>query len=161
MAEENFEDPVVKFTCVGNLETCKRAFFANEFKTFEDELKSKPWCLYKAVYKFGSDKDGCPDYNARNLNSGFVQSLNGQAKYLFCAFRCVQPKEDEKKYEYPSLWISNVADPDLKPLLGSFYDDFEWTRVDATSETDFSSFMESFKKTPDDNVSVIGEKYFH
>lgn len=161
MAEDNYEDPVVKISTIGNLETCKRAFFANEFDTLVTELKSKPYNFFSAEYKDASDMDGKMSFIAKNLNSGFVQQLDGNAKYLFSVFRCHQPDQTASNYVFKSLWIVNVSSTDFPAVLGSTYESFNFTVVDASDESQFTTFVNDFKKKSSDDETLVGEKYFH
>ena len=49
--EETYNDPVAKFTTIGNLENSKRGFFNNDFELFVNELKAKPYKFYDVTYK--------------------------------------------------------------------------------------------------------------
>ena len=77
---------------------------------------------------------------------------------LIC-FRC---KEFEsKKYEYNSLWIVNTKD-DLKTVIGSFYDDFDFQLQTFDVENSFNNFLEEFrKKDLEVETNIIGEMYIH
>ena len=141
---------------------CKKPFMSmysaepieGSFEIFGSELNSHPYGFYKAVYKFSSDMDGMPEYAAGNRNRGFLEQINDHRKYLFNVFRCVPTNENNKTYLFESLWIANLANIDetssktmdelIRELIGtSLYDDFEWTKIDTLTE---SNFIDEFRK---------------
>ncbi len=153
--EENFNEPVVKYTTIGNLENAKKAFFNSDFETFKKELTSKPYKYYKCNYKFNDDYEGRPTFVARNLNNGFVKELDEFRKYFMVCFRCDEKEPNTKKYNYTSLWIVNTTD-NIEKIISSRYDDFEWNEI--TIEDSNNSFFDEFKKTDD---IYISEEYLH
>jgi hypothetical protein len=157
--EESFEESKKSYTIIHNMEDIKRAFFNKEYELFEELVKQNEFIYYKVSYKYSSDNDNKPDYIARNLLKGFGRSLDDYRKYLLVCFRC---KEYEpKKYEYNSLWIVNTKD-DLKTVIGSFYDDFDFQLQTFDVENSMSKFLEEFrKKDLDVETNVIGETYIH
>ena len=158
-AEESFEDSKKNYTIIHNMEDIKRAFFNKEYESFEELIKQHEFIYYKVSYKYSSDNDRKPDYVARNLLNGFVRSLDDYRKYLLVCFRC---KEYEPiKYDYNSLWIVNTKD-DLKTIIGSFYDDFDFQLQIFDVENSFNNFLEEFrKKDLEVELNIIGETYIH
>ena len=154
--DESFEDSKKSYTIIHNMEDIKRAFFNKEYELFEELVKQHKFIYYKVSYKYSSDNDRKPDYVARNLLKGFGRALDDYRKYLLVCFRC---KEYELlKYDYNSLWIVNTKD-DLKTVIGSFYDDFDFQLQTFDVE---NSFLEEFrKKDLDVETNIIGETYIH
>lgn len=150
--EENFEPPAPKYSTIANMEDLKRAFFSGEYAQFEELVKSTPYKFYTGVYKYSSDKDGAPDYSARNLVKGFVRSFDDYRKYFMICFRCMQVTNEPTTYSYPSLWIVNTLDS-----VGSVLDDFDLVPLEAPTE----SFFQSMRKMDQDVPGFIGEGYVH
>ncbi len=145
--EQSFEDKVKKFALFGNLEGAKRAFVANDFETFENELKLAPYQYFRVRYEGASDFNGSPSFVVKNFVTGLVNELMEKyAKYFFNVYRCVQPTSEEKVYVFESLWIVNT--PEFGELYGSRKDDFVWTQVDSTNDVDFSQFLLDFRRIP-------------
>jgi hypothetical protein len=157
--EESFEDSKKSYTIIYNMEDIKRAFFNKEYELFEEFITKEDFIYYKVSYKYSSDNDNKPDYIARNLLKGFGRALDDYRKYFLVCFRC---KEYEpKKYEYNSLWIVNTKD-DLKTVIGSFYDDFDFQLQTFDVENNINKFLEEFrKKDMDVETNIIGEIYIH
>ena len=154
--EESFEDSKKSYTIIHNMEDIKRAFFNKEYESFEELVKQHEFIYYKVSYKYSSDNDNKPDYIARNLLKGFGRALDDYRKYLIVCFRCKE--YESKKYEYNSLWIVNTKD-DLKTIIGSFYDDFDFQLQTFDVE---NNFLEEFrKKDMDVELNIIGETYIH
>lgn len=152
--EEVYNDPVVKHSTIGNLETAKRLFFNNDFDSFVKEIKQKPYKLYNCTFKYASDFEGRPEYIARNLNRGLCKEMDDYKKYLMCVFRCYQV--GDRVYEYKSQWIVNTND-ELSKVLGDRYEDFEWVEVASDSS---DSFFEEFKKKQE-SENLVTEDYVH
>ena len=145
--EETYEDPVPKFETITNMEDIKRAFFSGEYDKFEELVKEHNFKLLYGTYKWSSDKDGAPEFVAKNLLKGFVRKFDDFRKYFIICFRCVQETKSPNTYSYPSLWIVNTLDD---KLIDKFSDDFTFTKPE-DSETfyklirkDESSFDESY-----------------
>jgi len=157
--EESFEESKKSYTIIHNMEDIKRAFFNKEYESFEELSKQHEFIYYKVSYKYSSDNDRKPDYVARNLLKGFGRALDDYRKYLLVCFRC---KEYEPiKYDYNSLWVVNTKD-DLKTVIGSFYDDFDFQLQTFDDENSMSKFLEEFrKKELDVELNIIGETYIH
>jgi len=157
--DESFEETKKSYTIIHNMEDIKRAFFNKEYELFEELVKQQEFIYYKVSYKYSSDNDNKPDYVARNLLKGFGRALDDYRKYLLVCFRC---KEYEPiKYDYNSLWIVNTKD-DLKTIIGSFYDDFNFQLQTFDIENSFNNFLEEFrKKDLDVELNIIGEMYIH
>jgi hypothetical protein len=157
--DESFEDSKKSYTIIHNMEDIKRAFFNKEYELFEELIKQHEFIYYKVYYKYSSDNDRKPDYVAKNLLNGFGRTLDDYRKYLLVCFRC---KEYEPaKYEYNSLWIINTKD-DLKTVIGSFYDDFDFQLQTFDVENSITNFLEEFrKKDLEVELNIIGEMYIH
>ena len=170
--EDETEDEIIKeekisFLTLCNLEDAKRAFFSKEYDLFENIIKEHQTNLnkinnklrfYKANYKWADDNTGKPDFAARNLLRGFVQGLDNYRKYLMVCFRCILINAETKSYRYPSYWIVNT-DVDMKTLLGSLYDNYDFIII---KEEDTNKMFEKMRKNEDENdVALIGEVYLH
>ncbi len=153
--EETFEEPVKKFDTIANMEDLKRAFFNGLYDEFESHVKSAPYKLYRVEYKYNEDKDGAPEFSAKNLLKGFVRNLDDYRKYFMICFRCWKDL-NEAKYQYKSLWIVNTLEP-VRNVIGSFADDFEFVE-----ELDTNAFISDIKKLENiDGTQCIGESYVH
>ncbi len=153
--EETFEEPVKKFDTIANMEDLKRAFFNGLYDEFETHFKSAPYKLYRVEYKYNEDKDGAPEFSAKNLLKGFVRNLDDYRKYFMICFRCWKDS-NEAKYQYKSLWIVNTLEP-VRNIIGSFADDFEFVE-----ESDTNAFIAEIKKLENiDETQCIGESYVH
>lgn len=161
--EETFEDPVKKFDTITNMEDLKRAFFNGDMEVFETQVKANPFKFYKVGYKYDSDKDGVPDFSAKNLLKGFVRSFDDYRKYFMICFRCWK-FQDGTKYKYESFWIVNTNEP-IHNIIGSMEEDFIFEPIN-----DIDDFISNIKKLPnsDDGEEVyvneytcIGESYVH
>ena len=72
-------------------------------------------------------------------------------------FRCISIQEN--KYSYPSYWIVNSND-DLKTIIGSIYDDFEFIPV--VEEERIVRMYRNMQKNEDEtDEALIGEVYLH
>lgn len=157
--DESFEEVKKSYTIIHNMEDIKRGFFNKEYELFETLVKQQPFIYYRVSYKYSSDNDNKPDYVARNLLKGFGRALDDYRKYLLVCFRCVEV--EPKKYEYNSLWIVNTND-DLKTVIGSFYDDFDFQLQTFDVENNMNKFLEELrKKDMDVETNIIGETYIH
>ena len=144
--EETFEDPIPKFETITNMEDIKRAFFSGEYDKFEELVKEHNFTLLHGTYKWSSDKDGAPEFVAKNLLKGFVRKFDDFRKYFIICFRCVQETKSPNSYSYPSLWIVNTLDD---KLIDKFSDDFTFTKAESNTfykliRKDESSFDESY-----------------
>ena len=148
------------FSTIANMEDIKRAFFSKEYETFNQLVKEYPFKYYKANYKYADDNTGRPAFVAKNLLRGFVQNLDDYRKYLMVCFRCILTNQDTKEYKYPSYWIVNSND-ELKSILGSLYDDFEF--IDITNQEERINIMlKRMEKNIDEKDSaLVGEAYLH
>ena len=162
--EEEEEDVHVKdvkpsFSTIANMEDMKRAFFCKDYETFHSLVRQHPFRYYKANYKYSSDNVGRPEYVAKNLLRGFVQSMDDYRKYLMVCFRCILVDKDAKKYRYPSYWIVNSND-DLSTILGSQYEDFDFIRVE---ENDAIAILlnRMHKNENETDNAFVGEQYLH
>lgn len=165
--DELTKEDKITFSTICNMEDAKRAFFSKEYDTFKTIINQQSTSnevnnnlrFYKANYKWSDDNNGKPDFVARNLLRGFVQGLDPYRKYLMVCFRCILMDTETKKYKYPSYWIVNT-DVDMKTLLGSIYDDYDFISVE--EEEDVSKMLERMKKNEDENdSSLVGETYLH
>jgi hypothetical protein len=145
--EETYEDPVPKFETITNMEDIKRAFFSGEYDKFDELVSQHNFKLLYGTYKWSSDKDGAPEFVAKNLLKGFVRKFDDFRKYFIICFRCFQETKSPNTYSYPSLWIVNTLDD---KLIDKFSDDFTFTKAEDTVifykliRKDESSFDESY-----------------
>lgn len=165
---EDDEDDIQKevkpvYSTITNMEEIKRAFFSKEYNTFQDLVRQHPFKYYKACYKYAEDNTGRPAFVAKNLLRGFIQNLDDYRKYLMVGFRCVShvDKDNVIHYRYPSYWIVNSND-DLKTIIGSLYDDFEFDFISAEDHVRIVGMLRRMEKNEDENDSeLIGEVYLH
>ena len=161
--EEEDEDDVpneVKpvYSTIANMEDIKRAFFSKEYDTALELIKQQPFKYYSANYKYSSDNTGRPSYVAKNLLRGFIQGLDDYRKYFMICFRCILDNKETNEYSYPSYWVVNTND-DLKTVLGSVYDDYDFLEIEADS---VDCLLKKMRKTEDENdEALIGEVYLH
>lgn len=122
-----------------DFEMLKRLFY-NDRPAFHDMLRSyvdrKLVNLYIGRYRYNSDFDGSQDYVARNFNIGFSLSLAEHTRHGFYVLRCIQPREDVKKYTYYSLWItplqlqsSDVDEVTVSSILDSKFADYTFENI--------------------------------
>jgi hypothetical protein len=142
------------YSTVTNMEDIKRAFFNKEYDLFHELVRPHSFKYYKVNYKYASDNNGRPAFIAKNLLRGFIQNLEDYRKYLMVCFRCIQTNDVE--YKYPSYWIVNSND-DIKIILGSLYDDFDFISVKDTDA--ISELLKKMEKNTD--TTSIGEVYLH
>jgi hypothetical protein len=147
------------FSTITNMEDIKRAFFSKDYDAAYELIKQHPFKFYKANYKYADDNTGRPSFVAKNLLRGFVQSLDDYRKYLMVGFRCISI--EEKKYNYPSYWIVNSND-DLKTILGSIYDDFDFIPViEEEKIVRMYKRMQKNDSERENDEALIGEVYLH
>jgi hypothetical protein len=162
--DEEDEEEFVKevkpvYSTITNMENIKRACFSKDYTTAAELIKHQPFKFYKANYKFSSDNIGRPAYVAKNLLRGFVQVLDEYRRYFMICFRCILIDKETNEYRYPSYWIVNTND-DLKAVLGSVYNDFEFVAVEG--EEAVSKMLKRMEKNEDENdEALIGEVYLH
>lgn len=164
--EDDDDDQVTKevkptYSTIANMEDMKRAFFNKEYETFQHLVREQPFKYYKAIYKYAEDNTGRPTFVAKNLLRGFVQSLDDYRKYLMVGFRCISHVDIDNvtHYRYPSYWIVNSND-DLKTILGSLYDDFDFIPVIQPDR--IVRMLRRMEKNEDENdAALIGEVYLH
>lgn len=161
--DEVYEEQIKKFDTITNMEDMKRAFFGENYDFFEEQLKSYPFKLYNVSYKYNSDKDGVPEFSAKNLLKGFVKKFDDYRKYFMICFRCWK-SQDKNEYIYDSFWIANTNEP-IKNIIGSMWDDFDFEETFKLDE-----FVDKIKKlfNPEtdepvytDGFTCIGESYVH
>jgi hypothetical protein len=163
--EENYEEPIKKFdTITTNMEEIKKLFFSSSgYDEFNQIVMTIPFKFYKVQYKYNSDKDGVPDFSAKNLLKGFVRNFDDYRKYFMICFRCLKLK-DKQEFKYESYWIVNTNEP-INNVIGSFYDDFEFEPVE-----NINDFLSNIKKLLDvnneepvfiGNYECIGESFVH
>ena len=159
--DEVYEEPVKKFDTITNMEDMKRAFFGGDYGVFEEQLKLHPFKLYSVGYKYNSDKDGVPEFSAKNLLKGFVRNFDDYRKYFMICFRCLKAL-DKNEYKYDSFWISNTNEP-IQNIIGSVWEDFEFEETIRLDD-----FIDQIKKIPETDEPVyingytcIGESYVH
>jgi hypothetical protein len=157
--EDEIKEVKPVYSTITNMENLKREFFNKEYVNFQESIKEHPFKMYQANYKYASDNDGRPEFVARNLLRGFIQGLDDYRKYLLVCFRCILQDVENKKYSYPSYWIVNSND-DLSVILGSLYDDYEFTMIES-DESKMNMMLEMEKKEQEENQYIIGESYLH
>lgn len=149
---------IQKFNTICNMEDIKRAFCNAEYETFENLVQAHPFKYYQVEYKYASDKDGAPEFIAKNLLRGFVRNIDDYRKYFFVGFRCILTDLENKIYTYPSMWIVNSTDP-IQTIIGSVYEDFEFIEI---AQENILQFLVNFRKTNFDEVTnVVDEIYAH
>jgi hypothetical protein len=147
------------YSTIVNMEDIKRAFFNKEYEILNTLIRQHPFKYYEVNYKYASDNTGRPQYIAKNLLRGFVQGLDDYRKYFIVCFRCILTNKETNEYNYPSYWIVNSND-DIKTILGSLYDDYEFNLVEDQNEiTNLLKKMQKNENEEDD--SLIGEIYLH
>ena len=160
--DEYYDEPIKKFDTITNMEDIKRAFFRGDYELFEEQLKVHHFKLYKVLYNYNHEKNGVPDFVAKNLLKGFVQNFSDYTKYFMICFRCWQSK-DKNIYKYDSLWVVNTNEP-IQNIIGSIWEDFKFEET-----YEFEDFLSGIKKLPeteepvytDDGYTCIGESYVH
>lgn len=163
--DDQGEDDVPKdlkpvYSTIVNMEDIKRAFFNKEYETFNTLIGQHSFKYYKSNYKYASDNTGRPGYVAKNLLRGFVQGLDDYRKYFIVCFRCILINKETNEYSYPSYWIVNSND-DIKTILGSLYDDYDFNLVEEQSE--ITNLLKKMEKAQGDDQddTLIGEIYLH
>lgn len=169
--EESFEDKKKKFAPIANMEGLKISFFAGDYDAFKTQVKTQgseenttPFLFYRASYKYNSDKDGVPSFNAKNLVKGLVKNFDEERKFFMNCFRCYQTQtEPSTMYEYRGLWIVNTLDS-LKEVVGDVVDDF--TLVQVVDAVELDTFLTEMQKLPvNENDELpdgcIVESYVH
>ena len=157
--EETFEDPVKTFDTVTNMEDLKRAFFNDDFPTFEKCVIENNLKFYNVTYKFSSDKDGAAEFSATNLVGGFARNFEEYKKYFMICFRCWKLIDsDINKYLYESVWLINTLEP-IQNVIGDLYDDFDFVEIN-DSETFFDLIKKANGKWKEE-YECIKEKYVH
>lgn len=149
--DENYENIKKSFSTITNMEDIKRAFFNKDYILFKELIGNFTFKYYRVNYKYSSDKDGAPEFIAKNLVKGFVRNLDDYRKYLMVCFRCY--KNENNQYLYPSLWIVNSND-NLNDIIESIYEDYIFTE-----ENNIFTFLNDFEKIDDENC--IEEAYVH
>lgn len=161
--EEYNKEPIKKYNTITNMEELKRAFFSNDNIIFEEQLRQHNFKFYKGNYKYNSDKDGAPEFSARNLLKGFVRSFDDYRKYFMICFRCWKnsTNNDSITYEYNSYWIVNTTE-NIRDIT-DVCDDFEFEEIDidvlisCIQKTNF----EENDNTEEENIKCIAESYVH
>jgi hypothetical protein len=156
----NLNPPPPKFSTIANMEDLKRSFFSGEYEQFDQLVKANPYKFFTASYKFASDKDGAPDYSARNLVKGFVRLFDDYRKYFMICFRCMQTLESATNptYTYPSIWIVNTLDP-IGNLIGSTAEDFDM--IEVTEPDSINELIQTIKKIDQETSGFVAEAYVH
>jgi hypothetical protein len=165
--ENDDENEIVKevkpvFSTITDMDDIKRAFFNKEYETFHTLVNNVSFKYYKATYKYANDNTGCPSFVAKNLLRGFIQNLDDYRKYLMVGFRCVSYSDSNNvtHYEYPSYWIVNSND-ELKTILGSLYDDFEFNEITNDIEKVINMLHKMRKNEDEMDNALVGEVYLH
>jgi hypothetical protein len=161
--DDEDEDDIPKevkpvYSTITNMEDIKRAFFSKEYDMAFALINQQPFKFYKANYKYADDNTGRPSFVAKNLLRGFVQNLDDCRKYFMICFRCILINKDPNQYRYLSYWVVNTND-DLKVILGSTYDDYDFIQVE---DEEVCKMLERMKKNEDEtDDDLIGEVYLH
>jgi hypothetical protein len=158
--DEEYIEPVTKFSTLTNMEDIKRAFFTaenNDYTKFIELVKNHSFKLYKVNYKYSSDKDGAPSFSAKNLVGGFVRNFDDLRKYFMICFRCFKNDVVPVSYSYPSYWIVNSEDL-LEKIIGSLYEDFEFTEI---KDDEKDNFYIEIQKIKVEDENLITESYVH
>ena len=161
--EPSYKEAKPVFSTITNMEDIKRAFFSKDYDTFNTLVRQQPFKYYKANYKYADDNNGKPAFVAKNLLRGFVQNLDDYRKYLMVCFKCIIAPNSDKPihYKYHAYWIVNSND-DLKTIIGSIYDDFEFFEVDSDDPERVVIMLREMQKNDDDNdPTLVGEAYLH
>ena len=154
--DEDYTEPVAKFTTITNMEDIKRAFFNNDYQLFGELVREHNFKLYQCDYKYASEKDGAPDFAARNLIKGFVRNFDDYRKYFMICFRCYQQTATQvNTYQYPSLWIVNSNDQ-VSSIIGSLSEDFVFNDV-----PDPAAFYSLIQKMDPETENLMAESYVH
>ena len=148
-----------KFSTITNMEDIKRAFFSADYELFKNLLLQHQFKMYTGEYLYASDKDGAPDYSAKNLVKGMIRSFDDYRKYFMICFRCFQNQDNLSKmtYTYPSLWIVNSTDS-INIIIGSVAEDYKLTEVSSENILDFLKLLE---KLNEETPGLIAESYVH
>ena len=155
--DDNPKEEQPKFTIITNMEDIKRSFFSGDYDEFKKLVILHPFKMYSGEYLYASDKDGSPDYSARNLVKGFVRNFDDYRKYFMICFRCYQHQNEITTYTYPSLWILNSNDS-ITNILGSSAEDYKLTEI---LPEQIDNFLKSFEKITDETTNMIAENYVH
>ncbi len=168
-SEDEVKEVKPVFSTITNMEDIKRAFFSKDYETFNTLVKQQPFGFYESWYKYSNDNNGKPAFVAKNLLRGFVQNLDDYRKYLMVCFRCTceSNSNEPTHYDYPAYWIVNSND-DLKTIIGSIYDDFEFFDITNQEESTYdyqeslNIMLRKMQKTEnEDDTTLIGEAYLH
>jgi len=153
--DEDYEVSQKKISTITSMEDIKRAFFSKNYELFQELVQQFNFKYYRADYKYSSEKNGLPEFIAKNLVKGFVRNLDDYRTYFMVCFRCYRETDNylNASYLYPSLWIVNSND-DIKDIIGSIYDDYIYKE-----ETDIQSFLHDIEKEEDEKC--IEEGYLH
>jgi hypothetical protein len=159
-SDEDAKEVQPKFSTITNMEDIKRAFFSADYELFKNLLLEHQFKMYIGEYLYASDKDGAPDYSARNLVKGMIRSFDDYRKYFMICFRCFQNQDNLSKmtYTYPSLWIVNSTDS-INSIIGSGNaEDYKLTEVSSENILDFLKLLE---KLNEETPGLIAESYVH
>ena len=158
-SDEDAKEVQPKFSTITNMEDIKRAFFSADYELFKNLLLEHQFKMYTGEYLYASDKDGAPDYSARNLVKGMIRSFDDYRKYFMICFRCFQNQDNLSKmtYTYPSLWIVNSTDS-INSIIGSVAEDYKLTEVSSDNILDFLKLLE---KLNEETPGLITESYVH
>lgn len=157
--EEDIIKEKKEYTMITEMEEMKRMFFNGNFEEFKNELSKYNFGYYSAKYKYNEDKDGAPEFSAKNLLKMFSKNADDIRKYVIGCFRCYKV---ESNYEYISYWIVNTND-NIDDVFGCIYEDFEFIKIDPN----LNEFIEILKKNNiedkkySDNKILIDECYVH
>lgn len=141
-----------EYTMITEMEEMKRMFFNNNFEDFKNELLKNDFGYYSAKYKYNEDKNGAPEFSAKNLLKMFSKNTDDIRKYVIGCFRCYKIGTNNE-YEYISYWIVNTND-NIEDVFGITYEDFEFTKI----SPDLDEFIEILKKNINDDRKYVDDK---
>lgn len=70
------------FSLVTNLYEIKKSFMNNNYKLFIKLVKQHNFKLFSANYKYSHEKNGVPNFIAKNLIERFVRNFDGLIQKL-------------------------------------------------------------------------------
>lgn len=157
--DEIYKETIKNFSTITDLEHLKHTFFNKEYEIFDILIKEHSLKYYRASYNYSSDKDGVPEYIAKNLLKGFVRNLEHLKKYFIAVFRCyIYENFNIKTYSYQSLWILNSND-NLEDIIGSLYEDFTFIE---NIDDNIDSFLLDFRHSNNTLINnLLDETYLH
>ena len=144
---------VLRSSKVGNLEVCKRLFFAvkdNDYVEFTGHLKESGYNFYVAEFNSSAEYNGRPNFVLGNVLSGLTQQLESDVRSFFAHFTCTKnPDYDESdssssQYKFTSYWISglSLSMDTYETYYNNWFSNFTFTKVETD---DIINFLNNFK----------------